>query len=58
MQRYCSAEVVSPVLKFESGLCLFDPTLVAPSISYCWLVIFARIQVQKQDLLMAKRGTY
>ena len=28
-QRYCSVEVVSPVLKVESGLCLFDATLVA-----------------------------
>lgn len=29
MQRYCSTEVVPPVLKVESGLCLLDSTLVA-----------------------------
>ena len=28
-QRYCSVEVVSPVLKVESGLCLLNATLVA-----------------------------
>lgn len=29
MQRYCSTEVVPPVLKVESGLCLLDVVLVA-----------------------------
>ena len=28
-QRYCSVEVVSPVLKVEAGLCLLNATLVA-----------------------------
>ena len=43
---YCSVEPVSPVLKVESGLCF-----------YYWRVTFARLLVQKQDPLMAKRGT-
>ena len=55
--RYCSAEPLSPVLKVKSGLCLFFETLVA---SYLLLLAgdICENPVQKQDLLMAKRGTY
>lgn len=35
MQRYCSTEVVPPVLKVESGLCLLDATLVASYLHIC-----------------------
>lgn len=35
VQRYCSTEVVPPMLKVESGLCLLDATLVASYLHIC-----------------------